>query len=310
MVEMRGALKIRTIVILTVIAIALAAISYWMGQQAYTWLPPQAAAESILVDNLFSFLVTMGTFIFLGVVGALTYSVLFQQAGRYDFKDGPPIEGNVTLEIIWTVIPFVLVMWIAVYSYQIYNQMSILGQMEYEQLATAESDLRQPLAASTEPMEQIEVLSRQWAWEFRYPGQNVSSTELHLPNHHRIKLTLKSEDVLHGFYIPAFRVKQDVIPERLIEFEFTPIRPGKYRLYDSEYSGTYFSAMQADVVVESPEAHQKWLAEAQAQTPTASYNEAFEDYRRASEKGIRAGWKTIVPAAPPVVNYSGSNSPA
>ena len=310
MVEMRGALKIRTIVILTVIAIALAAISYWMGQQAYTWLPPQAAAESILVDNLFSFLVTMGTFIFLGVVGALTYSVLFQQAGRYDFKDGPPIEGNVTLEIVWTVIPFVLVMWIAVYSYQIYNQMSILGQMEYEQLATAESDLRQPLAASAEPMEQIEVLSRQWAWEFRYPGQNVSSTELHLPNHHRIKLTLKSEDVLHGFYIPAFRVKQDVIPERLIEFEFTPIRPGKYRLYDSEYSGTYFSAMQADVVVESPEAHQKWLAEAQAQTPTASYNEAFEDYRRASEKGIRAGWKTIVPAAPPVVNYSGSNSPA
>ena len=310
MVEMRGALKIRTIVILTVIAIALAAISYWMGQQAYTWLPPQAAAESILVDNLFSFLVTMGTFIFLGVVGALTYSVLFQQAGRYGFKDGPPIEGNVTLEIVWTVIPFVLVMWIAVYSYQIYNQMSILGQMECEQLATAESDLRQPLAASAEPMEQIEVLSRQWAWEFRYPGQNVSSTELHLPNHHRIKLTLKSEDVLHGFYIPAFRVKQDVIPERLIEFEFTPIRPGKYRLYDSEYSGTYFSAMQADVVVESPEAHQKWLAEAQAQTPTASYNEAFEDYRRASEKGIRAGWKTIVPAAPPVVNYSGSNSPA
>ena len=310
MVEMIGAMKIRTIVLLTVIAIALAAISLWMGRQAYAWLPPQAAAESILVDDLFSFLVTLGTFIFLGVVGTLTYSVLFQRAGRYDFSDGPPIEGNVTLEIVWTVIPFVLVMWIAVYSYQIYDQMSILGQMEYEQLATADTEPSQPMAASAEPVERIEVLSRQWAWEFRYPDQNISSTELHLPNHHRIKLTLKSEDVLHGFYIPAFRVKQDVIPKRLIEFEFTPIRQGKYRLYDSEYSGTYFGAMQADVVVESPEAHQQWLAEAQASPPKASYNAAFEDYHRASKKGNRAGWTTVVPAEPPIVNYSGSKSPA
>ena len=63
---------------------------------------------------------------------------------------------------------------------------------------------------------------------------------------------MRSEDVLHGLYIPAFRVKQDIIPERLIEFEFTPIREGRYRLRDSEYSGTYFSSMQTDVVVESP----------------------------------------------------------
>ena len=307
---MIGGMKIRTIVLLAAIAIALAAISFWMGRQAYTWLPPQAAAESILVDDLFSFLVTMGTFIFLGVIGTLTYSVLFQRAGKYDFNDGPPIEGNITLEIVWTVIPFVLVMWIAVYSYQIYDQMSILGRMEYEQLATTETDSKQLLADSAEPTERIEVLSRQWAWEFRYPDQNVSSTELHLPNHHRIKLTLKSEDVLHGFYIPAFRVKQDVIPQRMIEFEFTPIREGQYRLYDSEYSGTYFSAMQANVVVESPETHQQWLAEAQTTLPTVAYNEAFEDYRQAAEKGTRAGWKTIAPAAPPVVNYAGSSPPA
>ena len=305
---MIGLMKIRTILILAVIAIALAAISLWMGQAAYAWLPPQAAAESILVDDLFSFLVALGTFIFLGVVGALTYSVLFQQAGRYDFNDGPPIEGNVTLEIVWTVIPFVLVMWIAVYSYQIYDQMSILGRMEYEQLATAETAPMGQMNQALEPMEPIEVLARQWAWEFHYPGQNISSTELHIPNHHRIKLTMRSEDVLHGFYIPAFRVKQDVIPERLIEFEFTPIREGKYRLYDSEYSGTYFSAMRANVVVESPEAHQQWLAEAAAQPATVAYNAAFEDYRRASDKGIKAGWKTVVPAPPPVVNYSGSNT--
>ena len=305
-----GAMKIRTFLILAGVAIALAIISLWMGQQAYAWFPPQASEEAILVDDLFSFLVTLGTFIFLGVVGTLTYSTMFQRAGKYDFSDGPPIEGNIPLEVVWTAIPFALVVWIAVYSYQIYDQMSILGRMEYEQLAAAEPASMASMTESTLPTERIDVLSRQWAWEFHYPDQNVSSTELHLPNHHRIKLTLKSEDVLHGFYIPAFRVKQDIIPERLIEFEFTPIREGIYRLRDSEYSGTYFSSMQADVVVESPDAYHQWLANASDQRPKAAYNEAFEDYRQASDKGFSAGWKTVVPAEPPVVNYSGENHPA
>ncbi|NEO69830.1 cytochrome c oxidase subunit II [Moorena sp. SIO3H5] len=307
-------MNIRRILTLVVVAIALAGISLWMGQQAYSWFPPQASAESLLVDDLFSFLVTLGTFIFLGVVGTLTYSVLFQQAGKYDLSDGPAIEGNITLEIVWTAIPLALVIWIAAYSYQVYDQMSILGPMEHVHLemATAEaapieSSPHSQMPDSNEPIERIEVLSRQWAWEFRYPEQSISSTELHLPNNHRIKLTLKSEDVIHGFYIPAFRVKQDIIPNQAIEFEFTPIREGNYRLRDSEYSGTYFAAMQADVVVESPESYQQWLAQAAVQPPTAAYNPAFEEYRRASETAINAGWKTVVPAAPPMVNYSGSN---
>lgn len=301
-------MKLRTILTLIVSAIALAAISLWMGQQSYSWFPPQASAESKLIDDLFSFLVTLGTFIFLGVVGVLTYALLFQRAGKYDLGDGPHIEGNVTLEIVWTVIPFVLVMWIAVYSYQIYDRMSILGPMEHIHLgmpraeAAAMDDAEQPMAQ----MEQIEVLSRQWAWEFRYPEQNVTSTELHLPTQQRVKLVLKSEDVLHGFYIPAFRLKQDIIPNQPIDFEFTPIREGKYRLRDSQYSGTYFAAMQADVVVESLEEHQQWLAKAANQTPKAAFNPAFEEYTKASEKAISAGWETVIPAPPPIVNYSSS----
>lgn len=293
-------MKIRTILTLGGVAIALAIISLWMGQQAYTWLPPQASAESQLIDNLFSFLVTLGTFIFLGVVGTLTYSVLFQQAGKYDYSDGPPIEGNITLEIVWTTIPFVLVIWIAGYSYQIYDKMSILGPMEHVHMGMASAEAA-PMEIATEPMERIEILSRQWAWEFRYPG-NITSTELHLPSHQRVKLTMQSEDVIHGFFIPAFRLKQDIIPGRSIDFEFTPIREGKYRLRDSQYSGTYFAAMQTDVVVESPEAHQQWLAEAASKTPTAAYNQAFDEYHRA-QNSMSAGWATVVPASPPVVNY-------
>lgn len=298
-------MKIRTILTLIAVAIALAALSLWVGQQAYSWFPPQAAAESKLIDDLFSFLVTLGTFIFLGVVGTLTYSVLFQRAAKYDFSDGPHIEGNVTLEVVWTVIPFVLAIWIAVYSYQIYDQMSIQGPMEHLHMGMASANAA-PLDSASEPLEQIEVLSKQWAWEFRYPKQNVTSTELHLPTNQRVRLALKSEDVLHGFYIPAFRLKQDIIPDRTIDFEFTPIRAGKYRLRDSQYSGTYFAAMQADVVVESPEDYQQWLAEAATKTPVAAYNPAFEEYNRDSEKAITAGWKTVVPAFPPIVNYSSS----
>jgi len=299
-------MKTRTILTLVVVAIALAIISLWMGKQAYSWLPPQATAESLLIDDLFSFLVTLGTFIFLGVVGVLIYAVLFQQAGKYDFTDGPPIEGNITLEIVWTVIPFALVIWIAAYSYQVYDQMSILGPMQHAHLASAEAATMANGASKGEKMQPIEVLSRQWVWEFHYPQQNVTSTELHLPNNQRIKLVLKSEDVLHGFYIPAFRIKQDITPNQAINFEFTPIREGRYRLRDSQYSGTYFAAMQADVVVESPQAYQQWLAEIAAQPPQAAYNPAFEEYRQRSQTKNQTAWKTIVPAAPPVVNYSGS----
>lgn len=298
-------MKIRTILILVVIAIALAAISLWMGQQSYTWLPPQASAESQLIDDLFSFLVTVGTFIFLGVVGTLTYSVLFQQAGKYDYSDGPAIEGNLTLEIVWTAIPLILVIWIAAYSYQIYDRMSILGPMEHIHIgmATAEAAPIANPGAVTKDTEQIEVISRQWAWEFHYPDQNVTSTELHLPNHQRVKLLLTSEDVIHGFYIPAFRLKQDIIPGKKIEFEFTPIREGKYRLRDSQYSGTYFAAMEGDVVVESSKEYQEWLSEAATHPPAPAYNQAFAEY---SQSQHRAGWKTIVPASPPLVNYSSS----
>ena len=107
--------------------------------------------------------------------------------------------------------------------------------------------------------------------------------------------------MLHGLYIPAFRVKQDVIPGRIIDFEFTPIREGKYRLRDSQYSGTYFAAMQTDVVVESPEAYQKWLADAASATPTIAYNRAASEYAKRANAN---NWATVIPAAPPVVNYS------
>jgi cytochrome c oxidase subunit II len=314
-------MNLRTIFTLMAIAILITFISLWMGQQAYSWMPPQASAESKLIDDLFSFLVVLGTFIFLGVGGTILYSILFYRAGKYDFSDGPPIEGNVTLEVVWTVIPIFLVIWIAGYSYQVYSQMAIRGPMEIvhlhnpmemesayaspEKNPETQENVTQgaPESAVVLPPEEIEVHSRQWAWEFRYPDQDVTSTELHLPVDRRVRLALQTEDVLHGFYIPAFRLKQDIIPNRTIDFEFTPIRVGKYRLEDSQFSGTYFAVMQADVLVESADDYQQWLAKAATRQPSAA-----SEYSRYSDKAIKPGWPTVVPAPPPIVNQPSATS--
>lgn len=307
-------MKLRTILALGSFAAFLTVVSIWVAQQAPSWLPPQASAESKPIDELFSILTGIGTFILLGITLVLLYAVLFQRAGKYDFSDGPPIEGNTAVEIIWTLVPLGLVIWIATYSYQIYDSIAIRGPMELVHLHNP-IEMKAAYAVPLDeikpqlPSEDIDVTAKQWAWVFRYPKQNVTSTELHLPINQRIHLVLHSDDVIHGFYVPAFRLKQDVIPNRTIDFEFTPIRAGRYRLRDSLYSGTYFAANQADVVVESVEDYDRWLTTAASQTPTAAYNPASAEYTRASKKTLVRGWKSVPPAPPPVVNFAPKQEP-
>ncbi|MDF5709178.1 MAG: cytochrome c oxidase subunit II [Nostoc sp. S4] len=304
--------KILNILTLFTGAIAVSATSLWIGKQAYSWLPPQAAAESRLIDDLISFLVTLGAFIFLGVTSTLMYSVIFHRAVKDDFTDGPPIEGNITLEVVWTAIPILLVFWIAGYSYQVYEQMGIQGPSQLVHLhnplgmeSAYAAPKEAPAKALTEPVEKIDVLAKQWAWVFHYPETDVTSSELHLPSDRRVRLALNSQDVLHGFYIPAFRLKQDIIPNHTIDFEFTPIRPGQYRLTDSQYSGTYFATMQANVVVESPEDYHQWLSQAATQKPSPAKNQAVFEYAQTSNQSVQTGWATVAPAAPPLVNSPG-----
>ncbi len=306
----------RRVLGLTSLAAGNFAISVWMGQEAYKWLPPQASSEAVLVDKLFSFMTAVGTFIFIGVVGTLLYSMIFQRAAKYDTSDGPPIEGNVALEVIWTAVPIMLILWIGTVSYKTYDQMSLLEPFAPAVMSTVDTvpgeprkavpgDLPQNGNQSDKP-DPIEVHSRQWSWEFRYPQQNVSSTELHLPVNQRARFKLTSDDVLHGFYIPAFRVKQDIIPGKEMDFSFTPIRAGRYRLRDSAYSGTYFASNQTNVVVESAEDYQQWL-DAIAQTdPAPAENLAFDEFSQAEQGTISLGWATVKPAPAPIVNHTSS----
>jgi cytochrome c oxidase subunit 2 len=292
-------------------AVAVTLTSLWIGKQSYSWLPPQGAAESHLIDDLFSFLVTLGSLIFLGVTATLFYSICFHRAKATDLGDGPHIEGNITLEVVWTAIPIMLVLWIAGYSYQVYEQMGIQGPSHQIHLhnpmkmKSASATIDKPPVAVFENIEHIDVSAKQWAWVFHYPESNVTSTELHLPQNSRVRLNLHSEDVLHGFYIPAFRLKQDIIPGNDLDFEFTPIRLGAYDLTDSQYSGTYFATMRAKVIVQSLSQYQQWLSKAASQELTPAPNQAASEYAQKLENGINSGWKTVEPATPPLVNFPG-----
>jgi len=188
----------------------LVALSLWMGQQAYRWLPVQASTAAPLVDGLFSFETAVGTFVFLGVISVMAWVVLMHRAEKYDETDAEPIEGNTRLEVIWTAIPFILVMAIAYDAIQVNTRLGVLGPMEHiHQSNPVEQVGGYP--GDSLPAEQVEVIARQWSWEFRYPSSKVSSTELHLVLDQPVTFRLVSEDVLHGFYIPAFRLKQDVV---------------------------------------------------------------------------------------------------
>jgi len=198
------------------------------------------------------------------------------------------------------------------YWKDIYQQLNILGLAP----VVMHMPMEEPADAQTKPTvsndakpatQEIEVISKQWAWSFIYPG-NVTSNELHLPINERIRLVLNSEDVLHGFYVPEFRFKQDIVPKRDIVIVIDPIRAGKYQLSDSQFSGTYFASMQANVFVESRQAYDQWLTVAAANQPTLASNQATIEHTQQSKKILNSHWHTVQPAEPTIVNYSRSIS--
>ncbi|WP_013334471.1 cytochrome c oxidase subunit II [Gloeothece verrucosa] len=247
-------------------------ISRWIGQQSYSWMPPEATAEARRVDELFSFLVTAGAFIYIGVISVILYSILFFRAKEDDYSEGHPGRGNWKIEVLWTVIPIILVMWLAIQSYSIYGELDISGLSKLVQLVNPlekaayaksfdhQSNSRQEVS-NQKVDEDIQVFVKQWQWYFRYKN-GLETHELHLPLNETVRLVMNSLDVIHGFYVPEFRLKQDIFPNRTITFVFSPTRAGKYRLQDSQFSGTYFSLMQANVYVESPQEYNQWLNKA------------------------------------------------
>jgi cytochrome c oxidase subunit 2 len=280
------------------------ALTRWMVAQVPHWLPVQASAAAPHVDALFALETGIGTFLFVGCVTLILITVLFRRAPKYDLVNGDPIEGNLKLEITWTLLPLLIVALLTWQGIRVNTTLATLGGKqrvsggtEAMAVSAAATTGAEALAAPYGP---VQVIARQWSWEFVYP-EGVRSAELHLPVDRPVRLELVSLDVLHGFYVPAFRLKQDVIPGSVIAYRLTPTREGRYRLRDSLFSGAYFASNQTDVVVESAEGFQAWLREASKQAPHPSWNPAQEQHERRLRRGDQ-GWATVPPAPPPLVN--------
>lgn len=297
-------------ILIAVYVAVLLVVSRWIGQQAFSWMPPQATAEAQRVDDLFSFLVSIGAFILLGLVGVIVYAIAFHRAPPEDYTEGHPSRGDARLEILWTATPSLLVIWIAFQSFNIYQQLNILGLTEIVHLHTpiesapayAETISDVPKPAS----ETIDVFVKQWDWSFRYPN-NVTSNQLHLPINRSTRLNLQAQDVIHGFYVPEFRLKQDIIPGRDIDLVLTPIRSGKYRLKDSQFSGTYFALMETDVYVESLDQYNQWLTQTANSEPTP-VNQAVTENIQPPKTLFNSGWYTVTPAQPGIANKRKQNN--
>lgn len=290
--------------LLAIYVAGLTIASWWIGQQAYGWLPPQATAEAARVDALFSFLTAIGAFILLGLVGMILYSVLFYRAKPDDYSEGHPARGGFKIELLWLIVPTLVVLYIEFQNINIYQQLDIIGLDRVVHLHSPLDAASAIAAEAPKPATgQIEVIAKQWSWTFRYPN-NTTSAELHLPINECTRLNLHAQDVIHGFYVPAFRLKQDIFPARDTALVVTPNRAGKYRLQDSSFSGTDFALMQADVYVESRQAYNDWLTTI-ANQPSNTNHRADSS----SKSFIQTGWNAYLTASEPkVVIHSHSTS--
>tara|TARA_B100000945_G_scaffold320598_1_gene331178 strand:+ start:1365 stop:2300 length:936 start_codon:yes stop_codon:yes gene_type:complete len=275
-------------------------ISLLMGHWSYGWLPIQASEAAYYVDKLFAFETAIGTFIFLACTGTMAWILLFNRAPKYDESNGEPLEGNVKLELIWTIIPLILVLAIASYATYVNYKLENLGSKTKYNFDQEAPYVEEKKAFDFGP---IDVISRQWNWEFIYPN-GIHSSELHLPINKRTNFRLITEDVIHSFYIPAFRLKQDIIPGSVITYSLTPTKQGVFRLRDAMFSGAYFSQNQTNVIVESEELFQSWTNETVKKEPHNGLNPAGRLYEKRLKNGNR-GWATVEPAPAPKVQDIG-----
>jgi len=189
------------------------------------------------VDNLFFFLVGLTIFFSLIIAGTIVYCAVKYHRKRPD-QVGARIHGGLLLELTWTVIPLMITMVIFVWGTSVFFAMS-----------------RPP-----DETLNIYVVGKQWMWKFQHLDGQREINELHVPVGRPVKLIMTSEDVIHDVFVPAFRVKADVLPGRYTNIWFEPTKPGRYRLFCAEYCGTRHSGMIGEVVVMDATEFQTWLS--------------------------------------------------
>jgi len=281
----------------------------WIGQNV-SLLPVDASANAPVYDDLFRVLFSIGTILFLGIVGLLVYSLVRFRRRAGELGDGVAIEGNLPLEIVWTAIPAIVVLFVGIYSYDIYERMGGMvplndhGAMHAAAVQaaamTAGDDLGEgstPVmnvvegpsteriwggianagmaeGASLTPPLEVDVTAMQFAFLFHYPDGDFISGELHVPVGRPVELRMKANDVIHAFWVPQFRLKQDVIPGQPTLLSFTATRPGSYPIVCAELCGPYHGGMRSTVVVHEDDDFEAWLTKNRPAPVTVSAAQA------------------------------------
>jgi len=199
------------------------------------------------VDSLYFFLLALSIFFSLLIAGLIVfYAVKYRR--RAADSVGSEIHGGLVLELTWTIVPLLITMVIFVWGASVFFAMS-----------------RPP-----DETINIYVVGKQWMWKFQHLDGQREIDELHVPVGRPVKLIMTSEDVIHDVFVPAFRIKADVVPGRYTHLWFQSTKPGRYRLFCAEYCGTKHSGMIGQVVVMEPSEYQTWLSGGAAEGSLAS----------------------------------------
>lgn len=242
--DRRNAMKHLVIAGLLVLIVTAALI---FGLERSTLLPVQAAEQARPIDSLFRLEFMVIAFLFALIVVMMIYSMIVFRRKKGDTTDAAHIEGNTRLEVMWTIAPLATVLLFAYLG----------GQ-----------SLAETVRADPRPME-VNVIGQQWSWRFEYPEWGIVSTELMLPENKQALLRLWSTDVIHSFWVPEFRVKQDALPggeANMRELRVTPNLPGEYSLACAELCGLQHAYMTAKVKVVSQQEFDEWVVSLTGET--------------------------------------------
>jgi cytochrome c oxidase subunit II len=201
------------------------------------FFPVEASNIAGSVDALFAFILLTSLF-FTVLVAVLVLFAALRYKRKSPGEVGSTVEGHLAMEIGWTLIPLVIAV-----------GMFAWGAVVYVNFRVAPTDTLD-----------IYVIGKQWMWKLQQPNGRKEINELHVPVNRNIKLIMGSEDVIHDFYVPAFRVKMDVVPGRYNTLWFRPTLAGKYHFYCSQYCGTNHALMGGWVTVQEPAEYAAWLS--------------------------------------------------
>lgn len=201
-------------------------------------LPIEASTVARDIDNLYIFIVLLSAFFFFLIAGLIAFFLLrYRRKGPNDIT--PHITHNLNLEIAWSVLPLLICLVVFFWGFNGFVRANVAPGNSME----------------------IQVTAKKWQWQFEYPDGTRTINDIHVPIGKPVRLVMTSEDVLHSFFVPAFRVKHDIVPGRYTEVWFEPTKLGVHQVFCAEYCGKSHSDMLAKVHVDDEATYKKWVEE-------------------------------------------------